>query len=227
MLNNHRNSSFKSLPRSADAWGSVNTVALEQIQEATHMLTPLTPLTTLTSAPPTPLAYPTPPASATLMTPLASLTPLTPLSSLSELSELADPSQQPTLRPVSVGVQCQTPHAGQHKSGVTLVAGFDPLQPQNIRFEPPRDKEKNVSWTENQRALAQNAINPTSVEELCSLVSYLSTWSIYAYTTTVVPTSLRARTWTVYVQQDPGMFVLSEVYSSKNIGRLSDVKHHR
>ena len=162
MLNNHRNSSFKSLPRSADAWGSVNTVALEQIQEATHMLTPLTPLTTLTSAPPTPLAYPTPPASATLMTPLASLTPLTPLSSLSELSELADPSQQPTLRPVSVGVQCQTPHAGQHKSGVTLVAGFDPLQPQNIRFEPPRDKEKNVSWTENQRALAQNAINPTT-----------------------------------------------------------------
>ncbi|EPT05425.1 hypothetical protein FOMPIDRAFT_1044760 [Fomitopsis schrenkii] len=37
--------SFRSLPRSADAWESVNTVALAQQQEATHELTPLTPPT--------------------------------------------------------------------------------------------------------------------------------------------------------------------------------------
>ncbi|EPS93189.1 hypothetical protein FOMPIDRAFT_1136659 [Fomitopsis schrenkii] len=123
--------SFRSLPRSADTWESVNNIIQEQ--------------------------------------PRSISTPLTPLTELSEL----DPSlRQPTPQPVVVSIWYQTPQAQQNSTGVTvtLVAGFDPLQLHNQRFEPPRSREENVRWTENQRRLAQAATVPTSIEELRTLL---------------------------------------------------------
>lgn len=49
-------------------------------------------------------------------------------------------------------------------------AGFDPLLRRHQQFEPPRSREKNVRWTENQREMAATASNPASQEELTSLV---------------------------------------------------------
>lgn len=46
------------------------------------------------------------------------------------------------------------------------------MQEHNRCFQPPRSKEKKSQWTENQRDMASKAVEPSSLDDLKTQVSY-------------------------------------------------------
>ena len=136
-------SSFQTLPRNRDAWEAVNNLN--------------TIIGSRIESPPPPLS------------------PLTPLSQLSEIGIVSPPL--PILSIMSASEQRvnstppNLPADALADTAVNIKSTYDISHPHNTQFVSPRNRERNVHWTENQRSFAKHAAIPKSVAELRTLVS--------------------------------------------------------
>ncbi|EPS92647.1 hypothetical protein FOMPIDRAFT_1137507, partial [Fomitopsis schrenkii] len=106
----------------------------------------------------------------------ALLSPLTPLSQLGILS-VASPTPSIPNSPPQAG-------ASNHSATTILLeSGYDDVHTLNTTFKSPRNREKNVRWTESQRGLAEDAVTPSSIIELRTLLQTMYTEGVRSTTT--------------------------------------------
>ncbi|KAH9918424.1 uncharacterized protein B0H18DRAFT_1123031 [Fomitopsis serialis] len=96
--------------------------------------------------------------------------PLSPLTPLSQLSPLLEIDRFPCSPERSVSASTIRDDAGFATTATIIASKYDADLTHNRQFKPPRHREKNARWTELQRSVAMEAMEPSSLDELRSLL---------------------------------------------------------